>query len=211
MTGLMLVLAMAACGKSGPETTVSVEKANALRFQVVDHDSDYMRRVVAHAGADPSAAGITGQEDVWHAAERVGHDSFLQADDAGAVTGRVRIESYLARLGPSFAVPPGHQIGFEQTAPGTWRSYYLQSAIALDGRAIAASDHDDKLVTIELTDEGRAAVYQLTTRIAGGKLAALSHGEVISAPVVLDRIAGGQLVINTDTEAEAAALAKALD
>lgn len=206
----MLVLALAACGKSAePETTVSLERAKVLEFHVVDHDSDFMRRVVAEAKADPRAAGIAVREDVWmidSTPERVGHDYFLEARDDGSITGKVRLDSYFANV----EVPRGHQLAYEQTSPGTWRSFYLHSPIALGTGAIERASQSESRVHIDLTDAARAEFGALTKRITGGKLAAISHGTVISAPVVLDQIQGGMVTISMDREADAAALTAAL-
>lgn len=214
------MLAMVGCGKSDPETetTVTMERTNVLRFHVVDHDSDYMRRVVAHADAQP-IAGIETEEDVWkveRAPERAGHDYYLEASDSEAGTGRQRLERYFAALAkdPSFAVPRGHELAYEQGPPGKWRSYYLHSPIVLDGSGIEKaklSTYGDRpLVLLDLTDGARGAFGDLTQRITGGKLAAVSHGEVVTAPVVNDRIMGGMVSITTDAEHEAVRLVKAL-
>jgi len=222
---LPALLALTACGKSGDptpdtHTTVRIDKvdevgadpAAALQFHVVDHDSDYMRRVFVHAGATP-VAGITGHADVWKVEQgppRTGRDFYLEATDTGGITGRARLERYFAALArdPGFALPPGHQLAFERTGEATWRSYYLDSAIALDGNAVAEVElgHDDRpTVLVGLTPTGGRTLATLTARIAGGKLAAVSRGEVLSAPIVTDQIAGGRVAISfADDRADAA-------
>jgi preprotein translocase subunit SecD len=198
------MLAMAACDKSGErQMTTTIERANLLRFQVVDHDSDYMRRVVAHVATDPTAIGITAREDFW----TTGHDNFLEAHD------RARLESYFKQLqaNPNFIISRGHELAFEQTAPGTWRSFYLHSPVALDGNAIDKATTRDSLVMLDLTDDAAKDFGIVTARIAGGKLAAVSRGEVLAAPVVMDQIAGGRVSISLDSDAAADQLARALD
>ncbi len=230
MTALMpVLLAMAACGNADEptrQTTVTIEKARALRFQVVDNDTGYMRRVALHVGEDDSgraanpvarAAGVAAREDVWkiEGTNQVGRDWYLEAFDRGPVTGRVQLASYFARLGHEYAVPVGYEVAFEQTEPGRWRSYYVQDQVVLDGTAIAAAEasvdpEDRPIVMVDLTDDGARDFGELTLRITGKKLAMLSRDEVLSAPVVNGQIAGGQISISLDRAADAEALAKAL-
>lgn len=214
-----MLATMAACGKSSElETTVTVERANVLRFQVVDHDSDFMRRVVAHTDARP-VDGIETEEDVWKVErmpERAGHDYYLAANDSDGGTGRQRLERYFTSLAkdPNFIIPLGHEIAYEQDPPGTWRSYYLHSPILLDGTGIEkanlSTDGERPLVVMDLTRDAGRTFSDVTRRIAGGKLAAISKGEIIVAPVINDWIAGGMVTITTDSEPDAARLVAAL-
>ena len=83
-----------------------------------------------------------------------------------------------------------------------WRSYYLERATSLTGAAIedahAATDpaaNDWPIVKVELTRKGARDFDDLTTRIAGKKLATIVDGSITSAPVVLGPIHGGRLWI----------------
>ncbi len=235
MKQLVMGALMAACGDTVPsQTTVQVERLTALELQVVDHDSDYMRRVHAHVGSertgalDPAArgAGVSAHEDVWQigdTAHRVGHDFYLEATNRGTVTGRTQLEGYFAQLtnNPSFIVPLGHELAFEQSEPGRWRSYYLHEPIVLDGNAVINAEVDDRgerlVVLADLSDAAARTFGQVTSQIVGGKLAILSDGVVVSAPIINDQIWGGTFAItmgsdNGDENLDAAkALAAKLD
>jgi hypothetical protein len=123
-----VLMAMAACGGSGEgtQTTVLLERMSALELQVVDSDSDYMRRVFVHVGSDQRgqavepaarAAGVSVQRDSWVSESnphRPIHDYYLAANDNDTGTGRAQLERYLAGLAraPSFQVPFDHELGF---------------------------------------------------------------------------------------------------
>lgn len=231
---LAALMLMAACGRSEPakQTTVEIERVNALGLQVVDHDSEYMRRVFVHVGSDardratdPMAriAGITAHQDVWQSEatpHRAGHDYYLEASDRGPITGRARLEAYFKQLATdrSFHVPSSHELGFEQYEAGRWRSYYLHRPVVIDGSEIEsahASVFDDRPVVVaELSPMGGQVFGDVTREVAGGKLAILSDGEVVSAPIINGEIAGGMFSITMgpeDGEAAAERLAKKLD
>jgi preprotein translocase subunit SecD len=217
---------LTACGSENPsrETTVQIERMKtALELQVVDSDSDYMRRVFVHVGSDQAeqavepvarAAGVSVKRDVW-VSEADPHrpvtDYYLEANDRGTVTGRAQLESYLTRLAkaPSFQVPFDHELGFEETDPGRWRSYYLHRAVVLDGSAVvkAEVDEDDHgpLVLADLSDAGAKTFGQLTSQIVGKKLAILSDDTVLSAPIINGEIRGGKFTISMAAGEEQAA------
>lgn len=208
---------LAACGGSEEpqkHTTVTVERMSALALQVVDNDADYMRRVFVHVGSDQAghatepgarAAGVSTNRDYWTSEvnpHRPHHDYYLQASDRGTLTGRAQLEHYLTNLAqrPGFQVPFDHQLGFEETEPGRWRSYYLHRAVVLDGNAVidaeVGEDHHGPIVVAELSDVGARSFGDVTSQIAGKKLAILSDGTVLSAPIVNGEIRGGRFSIS---------------
>lgn len=230
---MALLLATGACGDAAREsrTTVTYERVDALRLQAVDNDSDYMRRLYVHLGTDqadrPSdaaalGAGVTaGKADYWVVGDRPQKDYFLEAHDRGPVSGRTLLASYFQELearDPSFAVPASREIVFQQSEPGVWRSYFVEEHVALDGTAVTkaeANEEDDRAtVLVDLDDAGARALGRLTDRITGHKLAMISGGTVLVAPIINDAIHGGMFSISLappDSIATAESLVAALD
>jgi hypothetical protein len=229
-----LLFSVAACGtpdEPAKQTTVQIEKMRALELQVVDHDSEYMRRLYVHVAPDeaskptnPAAlvAGVTAaSQDYWPVENKPhlrGHDYFLEATDRGGVTGRTQLDGYLKKLAaadPNFVVPLGHELAYEQTEPGRWRSYYLHSPVVLDGSTVesaTAGEQDDRpTVMVDLSSTGQKALADVTSQIVGKKLAILSGNEILSAPIINDAIHGGMFTITMDGDQQKAeVLAKAL-
>ena len=215
--GQQIVVKLLARGAAGVEALQSViGKRGRVELKVVDDGSDYMKRLYERvagtrrsgADADPTAtaAGIRAEADSWSSEGGSNHiDYYLIADD------QRKIEHYSARLAdldPTLKLPDDRELGFERIEPQQsgdrvkWRSYYLERATSLTGAAIddahAATDpaaNDWPIVKVELTRKGARDFDDLTTRIAGKKLATIVDGSITSAPVVLGPIHGGRLWI----------------
>jgi hypothetical protein len=128
------------------------------------------------------------------------------------LAGRAVIERYvaaLARKDPTFRVPADRQLAFErleaahsaQDVRPAWRSYYLERASGVGGAMIAdATASPDPytkqpVVIVTFTRAGAHAFGELTSRIAGKKLATLLDGTVRSAPIISGPIRGGRASI----------------
>jgi preprotein translocase subunit SecD len=179
-----------------------------VELKVVDDGSDYMKRVYARIGSDPSlsAASIGAEVDSWTSDSGSRHtDYYLVAADKGAIE---RFVADLAAADPAFKVPDDRELGFERIEarqPGDrvkWRSYYLERAASLTGAAIADArvDYDQTtnrpIVQVELGRYGTRVFAELTERIVGKKLATIVDGRITSVPVVETPILGGRLVIS---------------
>lgn len=138
-----------------------------------------------------------------------------RADDGG----RIHTDYYLhgptreaiaAKLGEArqlgWHLPPGSHIAYERVERTRerspfWRTYVLDDRAALDGGmisdAIGAYDPNTNrpVVNIEFDRDGAELFGDLTSRIAGGKLAIVLDGAVKSAPVINGAIRGGRAVI----------------
>ena len=182
-----------------------------LELKEVVEGSELAGRLYALvADGDPRAAelGVTAAIDQW------GHDGTgrhvtdwtLEAPD------RASLAAYLeevARREPTLAPEPGLEIAFERRDDpergGAWRTYLLRSAAELDSRHIDRAEvYQDEYtgqpgVLATLTSEGEQRFADLTGRITGRKLAILVDGEVLSAPVVQERIPGGRFSIHMGT------------
>ncbi len=192
-----------------------IAKKGGVELKVVDDGSDYMRRLFAHVAGDPqtgaaadrsaTAAGVRAEVETWSPDIGPSHtDYYLVAGDKRA------IERYVAELGaadPTFEVPDDRELGYERIEPKKpgdpvkVRSYYLERAASLDGSAIAKAQvafdpvTNRPTVSVELGRKGARDFAELTTRIAGKKLATVVDGMVASAPVVMGPIRGGRLSI----------------
>jgi hypothetical protein len=106
----------------------------------------------------------------------------------------------LAATVATIPLPPGTHFAFERTEKG-WRSYVVRDEAELDGwsvaRATASTDPNTlrPLVLLDFDEEGTRRFGQLTSRIAGNKLAIMVRGEVRSAPVIMGPIRGGRASI----------------
>jgi hypothetical protein len=118
--------------------------------------------------------------------------------------------------------PPETRVVFESVAMGEhtlWRSYVVAGTAAMDSSAVSHAERgiDPRMhrtvVFIDFTSEGRATFADWTGRIVGHKLATVLGDQVVSAPVVNAKIAGGRMVVtlgNDDGDPTAAALIAAL-
>jgi len=128
------------------------------------------------------------------------------------VGGRTVIEQYLQELAtkdPSFQVPDDRQIGYEVVEPPPeavdqrpyWRTYYLERAVRLTGKAIANArgsfdpNTNRPIVLVEFNRAGATTFGELTAQIVGRKLATIVDGRIKSAPIVNGAIRGGRISI----------------
>ena len=79
---------------------------------------------------------------------------------------------------------------------GRWRSYLLDSKVELDAAANASAQVHGSKVELEFTPAAAKRFGELTTRIAGHKLAVLADGSVAQAPVVMGPINGGRAEVS---------------
>ena len=117
-------------------------------------------------------------------------------------------------------------VGPTRVGAGRYWTAYLLAPPSLTGKDVAdAGVRESRVgapyVTVTLTERGRQVFADLTTRVVRRRLAIVVDGEVTSAPVVQERIAGGRLQITLgqttspagatdDKVAEAHALAASL-
>jgi preprotein translocase subunit SecD len=151
-----------------------------------------------------------------------------QPPPAGATTvlcrvrGRDVIRRYLEKLAasdPRFVLPSDRQIGYELVTPAPtakdprpfWRSYYLERRAQLTGTSISKAEkvYDPTtgrpLVLLDFNRRGAMVFGELTSHIAGKKLAILLDGIVMSAPIINEPIRGGRASIamgGTDPDAQ---------
>ena len=218
---LVAVLGLLAACTVPPDVTENAPKVEAIQpgpyqsqhglyFKVVDDGSTYMQQLFDHVSVERPEA-IDRDVERWRAEDgREVSDVFLVAPT------RAAIEHYLAS-DPVLTVPRDRELAFEQLDAKRWRTYLLFPATELDATSIASAEatHDASrpTVTLDFTPAAARHFGELTTRIAGHKLAVLVDGTVVSAPVIQGAITGGRAQVTfgaSATEAQAVALAASL-
>ena len=128
------------------------------------------------------------------------------------VTARRAIERYIEELGmtdASFKLPDDRELGFERVEPPPdakdrrpyWRSYYLDRAPRLTGRAVSNAqgifdpNTNRPMVLLDFNRQGTRVFAELTAQIVGKKLATILDGRIHSAPIVNGPIRGGRASI----------------
>ncbi len=202
-----------------------------LEFKLVDSGSERMRAIAKWVTEANSAQwpDVRVQLDRWtspvNSADAV-VDWFLTAPE------RSSLERVFAALPPALAIPADREIACERISSrdpeGTpaetmWRTHYLERRAEITNGDIADAEAvvstvmmQQSEIRVTLTPEAGRAFESLTARAVGRKLAILLDGEVESAPLVMSRIAGGQIRItlgsgpSASVEQEAVELAAAL-
>ena len=197
-----------------------------LEFREVINDTSLLRH--AEPGPDHEdfvAPGVRVELDQWQPEDVPGRrsSSYLIAD-------RIRqLDEAFAQLSAEGWRPPPHSIiVYQRVEPdrwskmrrAQWRSYFVGDQVLLDGNAVAdAVPSQDPntgrpVVLLDFTREDARRFAEITTRIAGDKLATMVGGMVKSAPVVNGPIHGGRVSITMgggdveNQEREASALAR---
>jgi preprotein translocase subunit SecD len=104
----------------------------------------------------------------------------------------------------------------EATVTGTKSKVYLHKEAPITNKDIARAeprtDNGNKpAVQIVFTEEGRKKLAKLTEEHQGRPLAVMVNGKVICAPIVRDKISGGQAVVSGNfTMEEAESIAKGI-
>jgi preprotein translocase subunit SecD len=168
-----------------------------LEFKIVDDGSEYMRKVAA---AVPKEAGIEALPESW-----TEKDSGKQHEDVYLRSkSRDTLQKFFAGLSGELAVPPDHEIGYEEmqgrneagepTQEKYWRTYYLHKRAALTGEYLQNADQtwDQQTgrpeVSFEFDHQGAAISERMTGDNIGRKMAVLLDDKINSAPVIEGRI-----------------------
>jgi preprotein translocase subunit SecD len=172
-----------------------------LEFKIVDDGSEYMRKV---AGGVPKnekgGQGIDVVPESWTEKDtgKPHEDVYLRSKS------RDTLQKYFAGLTGDLAVPPDHEIGYEevqgrnengeQTADRSWRTYYLHKRAPLTGEYLANADQtwDQQTgrpeISFEFDRQGAAISERMTGDNIGRKMAILLDDKINSAPVIEGRI-----------------------
>lgn len=186
-----------------------------IAYRLVDEGSDLMRRIYGHAGEDARATelGIEALVDRWDHAGKSYSDFYLAAKDRDVLA---QYLAELSRQNATMTADDAHLIAFSfdhapPDRPGPeWRSYYVSRAASLAMDAIQHSElrfnpqsrRAQALITF--TKEGTQTLATLTRENVGKKLAIFVDEAIVSAPVIMGEIPGGQMVMSSGGDPQTA-------
>ena len=168
-----------------------------LEFKIVDDGSEYMKKVAA---AVPKDQGIDAVPESWTEKDtgKQHEDVYLRSKS------RASLEKFFAGLKGDLAVPPDHEIGYEENQGRSdtgeslpdkyWRTFYLHKRAALTGEYLSNADQtwDQQTgrpeVSFEFDRQGAAISERMTGDNIGRKMAILLDEKITSAPVIEGRI-----------------------
>jgi preprotein translocase subunit SecD len=172
-----------------------------LEFKIVDDGSQYMLKVAQEASKPEwKAQGIEVHPDSWTEKDsgKQHEDVYLRAKS------RDVLQKFFASLTGELAVPPDHEIGFEELSPRgedgaatpdrPWRTHYMHKRAALTGEYLSSADQnwDQQTgrpeVAFELDSQGAAISERMTGDNIGRKMAIVLDDKINSAPVIEGRI-----------------------
>ena len=175
-----------------------------LEFKIVDDGADYSRKIVDYLKGPGAAAtkdsGIEAVPESWTEKDsgKQHEDVYLRAKTRDA------LQKFFASLPPELAVPPDHEIGYEEvqgrndqgelTPDKSWRTYYLHRRASLTGEYLSNADQtwDQQTgrpeLSYEMDRQGAAINEKLTGENIGRKMAIVLDDTIKSAPVIEGRI-----------------------
>jgi preprotein translocase subunit SecD len=164
-----------------------------LEFKIVDDGSEYMRKVAALI---PKGSGIDALPESWTEKDsgKPHEDVYLRAKS------RDTLEKFFAGLTGDAAVPPDHEIGYEENAARNdageatqdknWRTLYLKRRAVLTGEYLSNADQtwDQQTgrpeVSFEFDHQGAVLSERMTRDNMGRKMAIMLDDKITSAPVI---------------------------
>ncbi len=176
-----------------------------LEFKIVDDGSEYMQKLSGLALAEKDKyPGIDVGHDFWVQKDTQAQhtDVYLKAKD------RKLLEKFVAELPAESAIPPDHEIGYEQeverddlgnpTQDQYWRTYYLHRRAELTGEYVEDSDwnRDPQTmrpeVSLKFDHRGGDLFEKVSGDNVGRKMAIILDERIESAPVLEGKIGGGR-------------------
>jgi len=170
-----------------------IGKTAQLEFKIVDDGSDYMKRIEALV---PKDSGIDILPESWTEKDsgKPHEDVYLKAKT------REALEKFFAGLTGENAVPPDHEIGYEENAVRNdageatqdhyWRTHYMKKRAVLTGEYLSNADQtwDQQTgrpeVTFEFDHQGAILSERMTRENMGRKMAIVLDDKINSAPVI---------------------------
>ena len=164
-----------------------------LEFKIVDDGADYMRKIAALATKD---SGIEALPESWTEKDsgKPHEDVYLRAKS------REKLEAFFTGLTGENALPPDHEIGYEENAVRNeageatqdkyWRTLYLRRRAVLTGEYLSNADQtwDQQTgrpeVSFEFDHQGAAISERMTKDNMGRKMAIMLDDKITSAPVI---------------------------
>lgn len=193
--------------------------SHGLTFHEV-RESDEMERAAKKVDLKAVPGGAVRLElDSWIPQAPGGGRHYVPYLDAAS---RDALETvFAAASAGGWQLPEGSRLGYEQyihyeTGEPRWRSYELAATPAMthldiEGAVVSLDPYINRpIVILSFTEAGAARFCELTTRIAGGKLAAVVGDRVRSAPIINGAICGGRASVTMGQERDPQRAAEAL-
>jgi preprotein translocase subunit SecD len=171
----------------------ALETPARLELVAIDDEHPFMRAVAGRAGALPSGVTLE-QRPYFDKVNGLEHkDVFLEGPSPAAL--RVAF----ARAGVT--LPVERELVFEEQrlfqGPTRYRSYLIDGSARVDNDDLENAEPQtdaqtgQPVVALRFTLAGAKRFEALTRRCVGRKLAIILDGKVMSAPIVMEAIAGG--------------------
>src|SRR5450432_2583227 len=162
-------------------------------LKTADFGAEYMRKVAAQL---PKGSGIEVLPESWTEKDsgKPHEDVYLRAKS------RDVLEKFFAGLIGENALPPDHEIGYEETAlrndageatqDRSWRTLYLKRRAVLTGEYLSNADQtwDQQTgrpeVSFEFDHQGAVLSERMTRENMGRKMAIMLDDKITSAPVI---------------------------
>lgn len=145
-----------------------------------------MQKMYGGAQKDPA---VTLKQDSFSGAGKFVAAPYLAGASAKAV------KDALAKLPPG---PATFAIGKER---GGYRSFLLEPGARMaidevaDARLVNDSHSGQKQLSLKFIAADKRSFFELTKRIKGRKMAVIVNDEVLSAPIVMEAIPGGSVIL----------------
>ncbi len=177
-------------GMKDPDRAKSlIGKTAQLEFKIVDDESDFMAKL-----AQNLPEGIQSEQDGYEGkGGKIVRYTFLKSKD------KKKLEEFLKGK-----VPKDHQVLFQKYTQKlqTWyRTFYLFKKTALTGDYIIDAnvqiqrDNNRPYVSLTFNRKGAEIFERVTKQNVKKRMAIILDNQVISAPVIQQRIAGGRAQI----------------
>jgi len=186
-------------------TKRAVANQAALRFRLVVHEHEGMRamcRTVEQEG-DARSTAVSAVRDAWMNEQtgKMAADCYLQAAD------RAALEQYIDAHRAELALDSAQEVVYEEQAalPGKlsagWRTYVINRTSVLTGAHVATAsvtwnpETNAPEVRLELDEDGKRLFALITEHNIGKKLLMSLDDQVLSAPLIRDKVSQGISVI----------------
>lgn len=188
VTGARVELDLAPTAKAPLEQLERLlARSGRLEFLVADEGTAYMQTLATKA-----PFGVKPAPDSWMAG------GMMRTDISLTATNRAALEAALATLVKDDPVPADHELAVARESAGRpARTYYLFRRAELTGDDITdaelSTDPRSGRQELDLAFDkaGADRLERLTAGAVGHELAIVLDGEVLSAPVIESKVAGG--------------------
>jgi hypothetical protein len=174
--------------------------SHKLQLMKAERGSTYMKELVE--SVTPARDGVAASTDTWKLDDgTVVREPYLYGPT------REALEHAIGDRHP----PPDREVVYEQLSATGWRTYVVEVPAVLDGTAVEKAElttdpsTQREVVRLDFTPEAASKLGDITAAMVGDKLAVVSDGKVVSAPIITTAIRGGSAEISFATDGDARA------